>query len=519
MEKEIDLLEIFRILMRKLWIIVLCAVIGGIVAFALSAFVLTPQYESYTTLYVRNYDAGYTQQENNSIEQGDLNTSRSLVDTYSTVLKSDSLMREVTEELTKVVPEDKLSETFSVGDDGKVNFKAVKSSFSIAAVENTEVMRITATTIDPEVSAELCKIIANKAPEFLVRVVGAGSAEIIDEAVVNKNPVSPNIPRNSLLGMLLGILLSCAVILLKAFIDDTVKDKEEISEKFDKPILGEIQRIGSSKDSNKRTSGESNKLMTDPAMPFNVSESYKTLRTNILFALGTSGKKSLAISSVNPAEGKSTTAANTAIAFAQTGSKVLLIDADMRKPVQHQTFKVRNSEGLSTLIVRMSEVENCIKKTEVDGLDLLPSGPIPPNPSELLASERFAELMEQFEKQYDYIILDTPPINVVTDAMVMNDRISGILLVVRYSSTKMQDITDCMNRLEFAEANMMGFVLNDIQTKTGFAYYRKKKGGYGYGEYGYGYGYGYGYDKQAREEAGITRLEPTSTEGGDNDVN
>ena len=221
--------------------------------------------------------------------------------------------------------------------------------------------------------------------------------------------------------------------------------------------------------------------------------------TNILFTAADSDRKVIAVSSPAPSEGKSTTSANLAIALAQTGSSVLLIDADMRKPVQHRTFRVKNNEGLSTLIIKKSFLDKSIKKNVISNLDLLTAGPIPPNPSELLASESFKKLLEQFTEMYDYVIIDIPPINVVSDAMVIKDYISGLVLVIRYGQTTNEALTNCMKQIELAQANVLGFVMNDVYHKHGASYYKYKYKKYGYGGYGYGYGYGQNTDEEEKE--------------------
>ena len=197
------------------------------------------------------------------------------------------------------------------------------------------------------------------------------------------------------------------------FWKDFILLANRISKKYNKAIIGEIQQFGDGKKKRGKKGRHSTELvglLTDKDIPFNVIESYKTIRANILFTAADSDKKIIAVSSSNPGEGKSTSAANLAVVLAQTGSKVLLIDADMRKPVQHKIFKVRNNEGLSTLIIKKSSVTNSVKSNIINNLSLLTSGPIPPNPSELLASDNFKALMDKFSSQYDYIIIARKPV-------------------------------------------------------------------------------------------------------------
>ena len=208
----------------------------------------------------------------------------------------------------------------------------------------------------------------------------------------------------------------------------------------------------------------------------------------MVFSLGTARSKTIVVSSAAPHEGKSTTAANIALAFAQISKRVLLIDADMRKPVMHRTFTADNSTGLSTLIISLSTMEDSIRRHVMGDLDLLPSGPLPPNPSELLSSAQFQNMLERLSEKYDYIIIDTPPMNVVSDAMSMQG-VGGILLVVRYAQATYEDLAETMKKIDLSGANMLGFVINDVERHPAGYYRYNRYGRYGY--YGYGY-YGYG---------------------------
>lgn len=482
--------NLIALMMRKIWLIIILTVVFGVGSFLISKFMINPRYESFTTMYVKNNSVSTEKDAN--VDLNDLNASKSLASTYITVLKSNAVMKQVGVKLTELYDMDDLALLFNIKNN-EITVSSIKNSFTMTAVDQTEVIKITANTLNPEVSSDMCNIIAEIAPEFLIRVVGAGSVEIIDHAIPEKDPVSPNVPLVSVIGIIFGFSIAVFVILLTDFFDDTVKETEELTKRYNKAILGEVQTIETDKTKNKKKKGtgiEKRSLLSDEGIPFNVAESYKSIRSNIMFTLGTTDKKVIAVSSPNPSEGKSTTAANIAIALAQTDNSVLLIDADLRKPVQHKVFKVRNSDGLSTLIIKKTTPDKAIKSNVVNGLDLLTSGPMPPNPSELLASERFKELFEKLAQNYDYVVIDTPPVNVVSDALVIKDIISGILLVLKYSYTTYEDVSGCMKQIELAKVNMLGFVLNEIDYSRGSSYSNYKYKYYSYGDGGYGYGYG-----------------------------
>lgn len=491
-----DIRRLIGLILSKIWMVIICAILVGASSFVYTKFAVPLKYESYTSLYVRSdrnvTTTDITDSQDGQVNMSTLNLSKSLVSTYVVVLQSDSVMDKIGNLLVLEFDEETLASVFSI-QDGKISTNSIKSCFTMTSINDTEAMKISAVTTNPEISAALCNMMAQVAPDFLIRVVGAGSVEIIDPAVANYTPISANIPKNTLLGVLIGAVVAVAFIFVVDFFDDTVKDSDEISDLFNKAVLGEVQNIttdGSSKKKNKKHDShrEPRKLLTDKNIPFNVTESYKSIRTNILFSLGTSDKNIIAVSSANPEDGKSTVSANIAIAFAQTSSKVLLIDADMRKSVQHKSFHLSNTKGLSTLIVNMSTFEESIKKSSVENLDVLTAGPMPPNPSELLASAQYTEMLDKLSKVYDYIIIDTPPINVVSDAMIMSNSVSGILMVLKYGMTTYGDVTDAMKQFELANANLLGFVLNDIESGGRGSYYK-----YSY-KYYYKYSYKYSAD-------------------------
>ena len=235
--------------------------------------------------------------------------------------------------------------------------------------------------------------------------------------------------------------------------------------------------------------------MLDKDFPFAVTEAFKALRTNIMFALSTRNSKIFAISSALPSEGKSTISANLALTFAQTDSKVLFIDADLRKPVAHRTFNLQNKLGLSTLLGGIDSFREVLNSQVVDGLDVITSGPIPPNPSEMLGSENMKVLLEKLSEYYDYIIIDTPPINIVSDTLNMLPFIAGVCLVCRQGGTPNEAFEEALNSIKFADGHVLGAILGQVQTfgktgyKRGYRYSRYGgKYGYKYSDYGYSYG-------------------------------
>ncbi|ENH98097.1 capsular polysaccharide biosynthesis protein [Gracilibacillus halophilus YIM-C55.5] len=202
-----------------------------------------------------------------------------------------------------------------------------------------------------------------------------------------------------------------------------------------------------------------------------ISEQYKTIRTNIQFSSVDGELRKMFVTSSGPSEGKSSTTANLAIVFAQQGKKVLLIDADMRKPTLHYTFRVDNRRGLSSVLVGELSLDESIKHSDVSNLDVLTCGPIPPNPSELLGSKSMEIVTEQALEQYDMVIFDTPPVLAVTDAQILSNLCDGAVLVVRSNQTEYDAATKAKELLEVGDAKLLGVVLNDRELKRSNYYY------------------------------------------------
>lgn len=202
-----------------------------------------------------------------------------------------------------------------------------------------------------------------------------------------------------------------------------------------------------------------------------ISESYRMLRTNIQFTSIDHPLRSILVTSPDPGAGKSTTSVNLAVAFAQEGKKVLLIDADMRNPTQHFYFLKSNRTGLSNALAGQAPLEQCLHDTYIDNLTLLPSGVIPPNPAEMLASNRMNQMLSELKEQFEMIIIDSPPVLAVTDAQILASKSDGVLCVLRAGKVKRQMAQKMLERLNYVGANILGVLLNKIQTKKSDAIY------------------------------------------------
>lgn len=231
---------------------------------------------------------------------------------------------------------------------------------------------------------------------------------------------------------------------------------------------------------NKRTQKKSNDNRVEALSEkskFAIVESYKAARTNIMFSLSADDDKIFAITSYSKGEGKSTVSANLAISFSKMEKKVLLIDCDLRRPNIHNIFKIENTVGLSNIIGKMANFDDAVHRNVLQNLDVLPSGTVPPNPSELICSAKFSELIRQLYVDYDYIIFDTPPIGVVSDALLLKDLIAGFVVVVRERATTHGDMQNLLESAKLADSKLLGFIkvgstATKKRSRRGYYYYQ-----------------------------------------------
>ncbi|QIH77973.1 polysaccharide biosynthesis tyrosine autokinase [Macrococcoides canis] len=213
------------------------------------------------------------------------------------------------------------------------------------------------------------------------------------------------------------------------------------------------------------------KLITHLYPKSTISEQYRMIRSNIMFSGIDNEIKKLVVTSAAPSAGKSRTAANIAVAYAQAGKNVLLIDGDLRKPTVQYTFEIKNVFGLSNLITDQINISQAVQNTQVENLSIMTSGPIPPNPSELLASKRFKELLSNLEEYFDMIIIDTPPVLAVTDAVIMSTLVDGTILVTDVETNNKNHLVKAKEVLQKSDANILGIVLNNVEKSSKDDYY------------------------------------------------
>ena len=285
-------------------------------------------------------------------------------------------------------------------------------------------------------------------------------------------PISPSMPIAVMVAVVVGFVLAVVTAFGVEYIDNRIKSPQELRATLAIPFLGMIPGLSHDKQARK------NPLLI-ASVPQNFAEAFRTLRANILFSSADEGMRSLVITSAGPGEGKSLVASNLSVALAQAGQRVLLIDADMRRPRIHEIFDSSQEPGLSNVLSERAQTSDAIKKSGVAGLWLLNAGRIPPNPGELLGSRRCADFLASLSAQFDWVVLDTPPVMVVTDSTIVAKRASGVVFVVAAESTSRNAARAAVEQLSAADAHLLGSVLNhvDVIRKPGdyFAYYYRNE--------------------------------------------
>ncbi|MDJ0676858.1 MAG: polysaccharide biosynthesis tyrosine autokinase [Calothrix sp. MO_167.B42] len=303
-----------------------------------------------------------------------------------------------------------------------------------------------------------------------------GNARTISPALVPQKPISPKIKLNLALGGFLGVLLGIGTALLLEAMDKSLKNVEEAKRLLGVPLLGSIPRVGDKGKKKLEEGHEELPVLNSPYSPVNTA--FEMLRTNLSFTVSDKELRIIAVTSSCPNEGKSFVSANLAVAISQLGKRVLLIDADMRRPRQQKIWQLTNLSGLSNVLVNQAQLSNTVQEALVT-LDVLTVGKIPPNPVTILDSQRMGTVIEEATNDYDFVIIDTPSLTAVADALVVAKFVDGMLMVVRPGEVDSGAVTTAKSVLEQAKVNVLGMVVNGVSGDHGYGGYYYSKGYYG----------------------------------------
>ena len=429
-------MDIRRILsmLRKKWpFIVILSIAGALALYIYSSLAVTPIYAAKATMIVNK--SQYQAAEQNQMSYSDILLTQKLVKSYTIIMMSDTNLELVKKDLNLNIP---------VSD--------IKSFIKISAVGETEVLQITVEHEDAVLAQQIANSLVKVSPPTIIRVIKAGSAEVIDTAKTPDKPVKPVVWQYVLLGAFLGLIFAVAIIFLRDFFDNTFKTEDDVRNALDLPVITSLPEIA--KDGVKIITGET---------PFDYREAFKVLRTKIQFSAVDGKMKKIAVTSSGPSEGKTTVAINLALSIAEAGQRVLLIDADMRKGYLHDLLNMSGSTGLAEVLADSKQLFTAIQPTNISGLDFLARGETPNNPSELLLGDSFKDILKLAGEQYDFVIMDTPPVLAVSDATVIGQFAGTTLLVIRADNTTPKELENCIVSFTGSNIEPAGVVLNGVQ--------------------------------------------------------
>jgi len=521
--------EYANLLWRRLWLLVLLACLAGGVAFFIS-WQQTPVYESSTLVMVNAAPSALSDSYNSII------TSQQLLETYATIMTTQPVLDGVQQELglgevtasiqvqpiqntqllTVIVQDTDPIRAADVANslvsvfaaqlkadqtarytDSKKNLEDQMAVIESQIQSTTSALNALADT--PENQAKRVSLQTNLTQyqgsySYVlqsyseIRLAEAQSISTIIQkgpAVPNASPVQPQPYRSAFLAAMVGVLLAGGIIFLVEYLDDTIRDPQEIVRKWGVPILGIITRY--------KTNDGSLITLKQPRAP--VSEAFRSLRTNLEFAAVDTPLETILVTSPSPRDGKTTIAANLACVLAQSNRRVVAVDADLRRPQIHKSFRLTNRLGLTDQLIQSQrsvrvvnnnqpipvkeQLDGCIQDTELASLKVITSGGLPPDPSVLLGSLRMQELMVSLRDRFDCVILDTPPVLMVTDAVVLAPRVGGVIIVVKPSVTKRAGLHHVIEQLRQVNARVLGVVINNVDVKRSrYFYYRRYNSGY-----------------------------------------
>jgi succinoglycan biosynthesis transport protein ExoP len=453
-----DIRDYIRIL-RKGWLIIAVFVLVGLGAASLYTLVQTPKFTSSSKVFVST-SGGSTVGE---LQQGNTFTQQR-VKTYADLVSTPIVLLPVIADLGLALSSDELSSMVTA----TAPLDTTLIEISVVDADAAE-----AAAIATGVSESLTRVVETVETSDAAVGVSPVRLTLVQHASVAQKPTSPNAPLNIVLGAVVGLALGVALAVLKEMLDTRIRNQRDVELVTDTPILGGIVY-------DPKAAERPLIVQADPRSPR--AESFRTLRTNLQFLDVGREERSFVITSSIQSEGKSTSAANLAITLAEAGSRVLIVDADLRRPKLADYMGLEGAVGLTDILIGNAEPNDVIQAWGRNNLFVLPAGQIPPNPSELLGSSAMTRLIEEFDRAFDVVLYDAPPLLPVTDAAILARTVGGTIIVVAIGRTHRNQLRGAVNALAAVDTPISGLVLTMLPEKGPDAY--------GYGHYGYSYKYG-----------------------------
>ncbi|MCU1424833.1 MAG: chromosome partitioning protein [Microbacteriaceae bacterium] len=453
-----ELRDYIRVL-RKYWILVVTCTLVGVAGGAAATLIATPRYEASTELFVSVQGAGET--SSGDLVQGS-SAAQQKVRSYVLIANSPRVLDPVIEKLDLDTTAAQLASRVTAS--SPVNTVVIE-----IAVNDTDA--VTAANIANAVGASFIDVVVNELESVDNGTTSLVKMQSIEPAVVPSAPYSPRTTINLLLGMLAGLAAGLGAAILRTVLDTRIHGAHDVEAITDRPILGGISFDPDAK-------ARPLIVHADPRNPR--AESFRTLRTNLQFVNLDNGPRAFVVTSSLPGEAKTTTTANLAIALAETGARVAIIDGDLRLPRLAEYMDIEGGAGLTDVLIGRAELADVLQRWGKGQLFVLPAGRIPPNPSELLGSSAMVALLDTLNANFDYVLVDAPPLLPVTDAAILSRLTAGAIVVSAAGRTKRTELTAALTSLEHIGSKVVGVIMTMLPTKG--------PDSYGYGSYGAYYG-------------------------------
>ena len=438
--EEINIKEFFSYLKHYIWAFVLALVlaVSGIVAYDLA--IKKPVYQAQTTIVIAKSDGA----ENSAVTLNDVNMSQKLTTTYSEIAKSELVLKQVIENLQLTT-----------------DVRGLLKNVTVKPVEDTSIISVSVKDLDAEKAAEITNEMAKVFMKEITKIYKLDNVSQLSIAEAPEAPANNTLTRDVILAVFGSVAVVTGLVFLKFYLDDSVKRSDDIEKIFGLAVTGAVPKS----DMKNRRAGD--ELVAERFPKSMVTESVKSLRTNLQFTAVDKNLKTILLTSTNAGEGKSFVSSNLAISFAQADKKVLLVDCDLRKGRVHKLFRIPNTEGLSNLLTdKLENVHKYVRGTNIENLSIITCGTYPPNPSELLASQKNKRLVQNLRMMYDIVIFDGAPVGGLADSVILSSFMDETLIVTKDGGTARSDLMATKASLDKVGAKIAGLVFNMVGRKS-----------------------------------------------------
>ena len=460
--EDIDIKRILEIILSKKLLIVLILLFSILFGYAYSYYYKKPEYKSSVTILL----VADENKTNKELTQTDLNINNGLISTYSSIAKSTNVVQKTIENLEL-----------------NMSASSLQKKIDAKQIDSTQFLKISVTNANPELAKNIANELAQVFTQQIKEIYNLQNISIVDEAEVESTPCNVNHMKDIIMFAFAGLFLAMVSVVAIFMFDDTIKSEEDIEKNVKLKAIGTLP-----------VDKEKNELIVKNNPKSQIVESIKTIRTNILYS---TNKNAILVTSCKQDEGKTWVINNLAVAFAQTGKRVILVDANLREESnKNDIFEIDKGEGLSDFIKEISEdnldnlqkSRNYIKETKIPNLHILQNGTIPPNPVELVSSRNMQKIIKLLKNMYDVVLIDGTSSIMVSDSIALSSMVDSTILIAENKKTKINDLKKVKKLIEDVHGNILGVILNKAQTQKG-KYYGKK----------YGYYYGSDVEKQIQK--------------------